>query len=105
MLDYAIVELGGRQVWVEPGFHIATKKLDFEPGTFLTFNRVILAHLDGTWHSGKPYVETAKVIGEVVEHKMSPKVVFWSMNSRKKYRRKVSNRQPLTRIFIKHISV
>ena len=43
-MDYAIVDIGGHQVWVEEGQHFAINKIDAEPGTSINLNRVLLVN-------------------------------------------------------------
>ena len=67
-MEYAIVEIGGHQVWVEEGQHFITNKILTTPGSKISINRVLLVNKNGNLHLGHPYLDSSKVTGEVVEH-------------------------------------
>lgn len=104
-MHYAIIEVGGRQLWVENGNFYFINHLDVPPGTKISLRRVLLTNTDGKLQIGVPYLETAHVTGEVVEHIKGPKLIAYKMKSKKKYRRKSGHRQALTKLFIKEITV
>ena len=104
-MQYAIVELGGRQVLVSNGNYYFTDRLQVSPGTTISLKRVLVAKTDDQSHFGRPYLENSVVVGEVLEHVKGPKIISYKMKSKKKYRRKRGSRQLLTKLFIKHIKV
>ena len=52
---------------------------------------------------GNPYVDGAKVIGEVVKQGKNKKIIVFKYNAKKNYRKKQGHRQPYTKIEIKKI--
>ena len=54
---------------------------------------------------GKPFVEGAKVIGEVVAQTKAPKLIIGKYKKRKGFRKKTGHRQELTSMKIKKISI
>lgn len=100
---YAIVEIGGRQWKVEPGARLDINRVSTVVGGELPVERVLLAH-DGT-HAvvGRPYVEGAKVIFEVLEHRQGPKTISYHFRRRENWRKTVGNRAQLTRVVVKEI--
>ena len=65
---FAIVEAGGRQEKVAPGAVVVIDRLNAEPGSEVTFNRVLLIEgEDGTVVAGTPFVKGASVVGVVEE--------------------------------------
>ena len=52
---------------------------------------------------GKPYVEGATVVAEVLEHTKGPKVTIFKYKAKKHYRRKTGHRQPETKFLVKEI--
>ena len=46
-MEYAIVELGGHQMWVEEGQHFIMNRIKTNPGTNILFNRVLLVKKKG----------------------------------------------------------
>ena len=53
-MEYAIVEIGGHQVWVEEGQHFITNKILTTPGSKISINRVLLVNKNGNVHLGHP---------------------------------------------------
>nr|YP_009675042.1 ribosomal protein L21 [Rhizochromulina marina]QDH81893.1 ribosomal protein L21 [Rhizochromulina marina] len=104
-MHYAIVEIGGRQIWVENGNYFFTDRLSIPPGTNVSLTRVLLANMDGKLHLGHPYLKTGAVVGEVLEHVQGPKLISYKMKSKKKYKRKQGHRQLLTKLLIKNITI
>ena len=65
---YAVFATGGKQHHVQVGTLIDVEKLEAPVGEQITFSEVLVIG-DGESHMqvGKPYIENAAVIGEVVE--------------------------------------
>ena len=100
---YAIVELGGRQWKVETGTRLDVNRVDTPVGQALNVERVLLAH-DGTAAKiGRPYVEGARVVCEVIEHRKGPKLISYHFRRRENWRKTVGHRQPLSRLVVKEI--
>ncbi len=106
-MAYAIFTTGGKQYKVSPGDTIDVEKFDDEAaaGSSATFDRVLL-HADGeSVTTGTPFIEGAKVTGEVVDAVRAPKVTAFKYRRRKGYHRKVGHRQQLTRVRIENIAL
>ena len=100
---YAIIEVGGRQWRVEPGTQLDINRVSGAVGTPLPVEKVLLAH-DGTQaHVGRPYLQGAKVMCEVLEHRQGPKEISYHFRRRENWRKTVGHRQPLTRLIVKDI--
>ena len=100
---YAIIELGGRQWKVELGTRLDVNRLPHEVGAQVPVERVLLAQ-DGTQtHVGRPYVLGARIICEVLEHRLGPKEISYHFRRRENWRKTVGHRQPLTRLIVKDI--
>ena len=95
---YAIVEVGGRQWKVEPGARLEVNRLSGAVGTQHVVDRVLLAQNGEGLHIGRPYVSGAKVICEVVEHRLGPKEISYHFRRRENWRKTRGHRQPLTRL-------
>jgi|TARA_X000000950_G_C13705732_1_gene574037 large subunit ribosomal protein L21 len=104
-MEYAIVEIGGKQVWVEEGQYFVTNKILTEPGSNISLTRVLLVKKNDEVHVGDPYLKDSKVIGQVVEHFSGPKLIVYKMKSKKKFRRKKGHRQAMTKLLINTIGV
>ena len=89
----AIIETGGKQYTVTEGTEIYVEKVT------VIFDKVLM--LDGK--VGMPYVENAKVVGEIVKQGKQKKVVIFKYNAKKNYHKTQGHRQPYTKIVIKSI--
>jgi large subunit ribosomal protein L21 len=78
-------------------------KNDTEPGSNITFDRVVMLRTDDQIQTGKPYVEGAKVVGKVVEHVRDDKVMIIKFKGRKMYRRVRGHKQPYTAVKVEKI--
>ena len=104
-MTYAIVEIGGTQIIVEPGRFYDINLLDAEPESGYTIDKVLLVNNDNEVNVGRPYVEGATVEGTVMRHRRGKKVIVYKMQPKKKTRKKRGHRQELTRLMIDSISL
>ncbi len=74
-MTYAIVEAGGKQVWVEPGRFYDVELLDLEPEDEFEIHNVLLVNHEGQVTLGHPYVSGAMVKAKVLRHRRSRKVI------------------------------
>ena len=100
---YAIVELGGRQWRVEAGSRLELNHLPLDIGATHAVDRVLLAHDGARVQVGRPYLEGAAVICEVLEHRLGPKRISYHYRRRENWRKTVGHRQPLTRVVVKEL--
>jgi len=104
-MKYAIVEISGRQFWIETGKYYDFNRIPTELGKQITLNRVLLLNNDGNVFIGKPYLETVQIKGKILEHLRGKKTIVYKMRSKKKTRKKQGHRQDLTRVLIEDIIV
>ena len=105
-MKYAIVEISGRQFWIEKGKHYDFNRIPIELGKQITLNRVLLIKDEiNTPIIGKPYLESVKIKGKILEHLRGKKTIVYKMRPKKKTRKKQGHRQELTRIFIEDITI
>jgi large subunit ribosomal protein L21 len=100
---YAVVETGGKQYRVAVGDRIAVERLEAEPGTEVTLERVLLVEQDGDVKIGTPIVDGARVIANVDAQSKGKKLIVFKMRPKKRYRRKTGHRQLITNLTIKDI--
>lgn len=93
---FAIIKTGGKQFRVQANDEIYVEKLNAEAGDVVTFDEVLM--LDST--IGTPFVEGAKVEGEVVKNGKGKKIVIFKYKPKKDYRRKTGHRQEYTLVKI-----
>ena len=102
-MKYAIVEISGRQVWVEDGKFYNLNYIATNPGNKILLNRVLMLNDNGNIQLGKPYLDGVKIEATVLQHIKGPKLLVYKMKPKKKYRRKTGHRQKLTRLMIDKI--
>lgn len=104
-MTYAIVEICGKQLKVEPGRFYDLDRLALEVHENLTIDKVLLIHHENDINIGQAYVEGATVEGTVIEHRRGKKILVYKMKPKKKTRKKRGHRQDLTRFMINSISL
>ena len=104
-MKYAIVEISGKQFWVETGKFYDFNRIPTELGKEITLNRVLLLNNEGEVLIGQPYLENIKIQGKILEHLRGKKKIIYKMITKKKTRRKQGHRQELTRVLIEDIVV
>jgi large subunit ribosomal protein L21 len=104
-MKYAIVEISGKQFWIESGKYYDFNRIPTELGKEITLNRVLLLNNEGEILIGQPYLESVKVKGKILEHLRGKKIIVYKMRSKKKTRKKQGHRQELTRVLIEDIGI
>ena len=104
-MTYAIFATGGAQFRAKPGVTIKVPLLHAEPGTKVTFDRVLLTSDGKQVHTGKPVVKGAKVTAEVVRHGKGEKIKIYRFARRTGYRRHAGHRQPFTEVKIADVKL
>ena len=104
-MKYAIIEVSGRQFWIEAGKYYDLNRIPTELGTQITLNRVLLVNDESNLLIGKPYLENVKVEGKILEHLRGRKTIVYKMRPKKKTRKKQGHRQDLTRVLIENITI
>jgi large subunit ribosomal protein L21 len=103
---FAIVEAGGRQEKVEPGVVVVVDRVEADPGSEITFDRVLLVETaDGGVVTGQPYVAGASVTGVIEAQTRGRKIRVFKMKRRKHYRRTRGHRTEQTRVRVTSINV
>ena len=101
---FAVLQTGGKQYRVEPGSVLTVEKIGGEPGSSVTFDRVLLVGDDDSVTVGTPTVPGAWVSATVVGEALGPKLVVFKFKQKVKYRRRTGHRQHLTQLRIDSIS-
>ena len=104
-MKYAIVEISGRQFWIEEGKYYDLNRIPTELGKEITLNRILLLNDGKEIFVGKPYLEGVIVKGKILEHLRDQKKIVYKMRPKKKTRKKQGHRQELTRVLIDDISI
>ncbi|KAK4753857.1 hypothetical protein SAY87_001961 [Trapa incisa] len=102
---FAVVMIGSRQYIVFPGRFIYTQRLKgANVDDKIILNKVLLVGTKTSTHIGKPVVPNAAVHAVVEEQVLDKKVTVFKYKKKKKYRRNIGHRQPITRIRITGIT-
>lgn len=101
---YAVIRTGGKQYKVAPGDTLKVETLEGEKGATLELSDVMLVEKDGEVTVGKPSVEGAKVIAQIVRQGRAKKVLVFKHKRRKSYRKLNGHRQNFTELLVKEIT-
>jgi large subunit ribosomal protein L21 len=102
---YAVVEIAGRQYKVAANDRVTIPLTGEQPGTKVTFERVLLVGDDQKVTVGNPTVGGARVQATVLGHGRDEKVIVFKKKKRKGYRVTRGHRQGHTQVEINGIAV
>ena len=100
---FAVIRTGGKQYRVAPNDIIEIEKIAGKPGDIVELAEVMLLGGEGGPKIGSPTIAGALVAAEVIEQRLSDKIVVFKKKRRKNYRRKKGHRQSLTALRITEI--
>jgi large subunit ribosomal protein L21 len=105
--SYAIFQTGGKQYQAIVGKTVAIEKLTANPEEHVIFDEVLLRKVvspsgELTVQVGQPFLDTP-VKASIVKHMRGPKLIAFQFKRRKKVRRKIGHRQPITVVRIESI--
>lgn len=99
---YAIFESGGFQFSAKEGDKVRVPKFQAEAEERVTFDKVLFIGGEKPL-VGSPYLENAKVEGEVIASGRGDKITVFKFKRRVKYRRKKGHRQEFVEVQIEKI--
>jgi large subunit ribosomal protein L21 len=100
---YAVIETGGQQFRVKEGDLLKVEKLTGEIGDKIELDKVLFLRTETDTKVGSPYVEGAKVVGEIVDQNRHRKVIVFKFKRRKGFKRLRGHRQAFTALKIASI--
>ena len=100
---YAVIATGGKQYRVQEGDVLDIERLDIPSGDTVEFDEVLSLGEGADIQCGNPFIGSAVVKAEIVEHFRGKKLTVFKMKRRKGYRKKHGHRQELTKIQITEI--
>ena len=92
---YAVIETGGKQYRVEVGTELEVELLEAEPGDNITLDRVLLVADGDESTIGRPVIEGAAVLAEVVRRDRGEKLISFKYRPKARSRVKKGHRQEL----------
>jgi large subunit ribosomal protein L21 len=103
---YAIIETDGKQYRVKEGDLLRCDAVGLEPGSSISFDRVVLASAGGSAVTiGKPHVAGASVSGTVVRQAKDKKIMVMRYKSKKRQRKLNGHRQLFAEVRIDKIEI
>jgi len=102
---FAIIESGGKQYKVEKGTLIDIDERGKKSGDKMEFRNVLMFVDEGKVSVGSPYIDRARITGEVIGEVKAKKIVAFKKKKRKEYKKKIGHRQKYTRVMISEIAV
>jgi len=93
---YAIAEIAGKQVILEPNKDVTVPKLDVEVGQKYTIDKILYFKNGEDIQLGTPYLDGLKFEAIVKEHFRDKKVIVFKKKRRKGYKVKKGHRQHYT---------
>jgi large subunit ribosomal protein L21 len=100
---FAVVDIAGQQFKVTENTKHYVPRLQDEPNSEISFEKVLLYSDDAGTKIGVPYVNGIKVSAKVLEHVKDNKVLVFKKKRRTGYDKLNGHRQQLTRIEITKI--
>lgn len=100
---YAIIQTSGKQYRVSEGDILNIEKIDNKKS--VTFNNILMVSDGDKVSFGYPFLESAKVIGDVLDGGKAKKVLVFKQKPRKGHRKLRGHRQQYTTVKIKNIQV
>ena len=104
LVNYAIVQTGGKQYRVQKGDTIRVESLPGDDGEVVDLDEVVAITVDDKIRLGTPTVPGAKVVTEIVGQGKVKKVVVFKYKAKTRYRRKKGHRQSFTDLSVTNIS-
>ena len=94
--NYAIAEIAGQQIILEPGKKVEVPKLNLEEGEKYTSDKILYLRDGDKVDIGQPFVKNCAIETTVAEHDRADKVIVFKKKRRKGYKVKNGHRQQFT---------
>lgn len=102
-MKYAIIEAGGKQIWIEQGKFYDVNYIHSQPGDIVQLKRVLLANSNNKIHIGYPCINKIFIQAKIIKHLKAKKINVFKMKPKKNKKSKQGHRQKLTRLLIENI--
>ena len=103
VIDAALVR--DLQARARPGQVLEVDRLKHDRGSEVTLGRVLMLVDGERVTAGTPIVPGARVTATVLGHGRRRKIIVGKFRSKKRYRRRVGHRQPISRVRVERIDV
>jgi len=106
MSDYAIIETGGKQYWVESKSIIEIELLDIpEDAKEVVLENVLFCRQGDRMEVGTPFIRGAKVVCNFLGEVRGKKLISYRFRRRKNSRTKRGHRQDYLKLEVKEIAL
>ncbi len=102
---YAVITSGGKQYRVAEGQTLKLEKIAAEVGSSIHFDNVLMVVSGDTIKVGKPSLQEAKVMADVVSHGRHKKVHIMKFRRRKHHQKQMGHRQYYTEVKITQVAI
>ena len=99
----AVIKTGGKQYIVTPGEKIKIEKIAKKEGSEISFPEVLLLEKNKKIEIGTPLIKGVKIIGKIVRHGKTKKVIVFKYKAKKREKTKKGHRQLFTEVEITKI--
>lgn len=99
-MKYAIITSGGKQYKVAPGQVLEIDKINVEPGSNYSLDKVLLSVDGDAINIGAPYLSNVAVTAKVLEQVKGEKIRVAKFKAKARYRRVQGFRAQLTKVEI-----
>ena len=97
---YALIQTGGKQYQVKKDDVLNIERIPANDSENIDLTEVLLIKNGEKITVGKPYIDGAKVVLQVIEETRGEKIIVFKKKRRQNYRRKNGHRQDLLRVKI-----
>ena len=104
-MNYAIIEINGKQCWIEANKYYDFNRIPIKPFKPIILTKVLLAKKNEKLYVGKPYLKNVIVHATVLKQFRKKKIVVFKMKPKKNFRRKQGHRQLVSRVLINNIII
>lgn len=103
--EFAVIETGGKQYKASVGGVLSVEKIkgEYKKGDKVAFDKVLLVDDGKDTTIGTPYIDGAKVEGEIAQIGRSRKVLVVKYKQKSRYLRRNGHRQPFFKVKITSI--
>lgn len=103
---FAVIETGGKQYLVQGGQPLKIEKIDGEPGSEVTFDKVLLIADDEgkNVQMGTPYIDGASISATLEDQGRDKKLRVVKFRRKVRYTRRKGHRQHQTTVKVKDIA-
>nr|YP_009398174.1 ribosomal protein L21 [Thaumatella adunca]ARW67360.1 ribosomal protein L21 [Thaumatella adunca] len=100
---YAVIDVGGNQVIIEPGKFYDINYIYANPGDTINFKRILFLSKSNQFKVGMPCLSDVVVKAKVLRHIKGKKLTIFKVKPKKNSRLKKGHRQKLTRVLVEDI--